>query len=148
MTRSGKKYRRKRDSNSGYSVLEADALTTGPTRRPIHGDFSGPSHISDFKTGTTVASLPSKLALQWLPCLQNWHYSGFPAFKTGTTVASLPSKLTLQWLPCLQNWHYSGFPAFKTGTTVASLPSKQQWLPCHAPGVTGAALGLAGPVLV
>ena len=33
MTLPRKKSRRKRDSNPGSSVLEADALTTGPTRR-------------------------------------------------------------------------------------------------------------------
>ena len=33
MTRPGKKSRRKRDSNSGSSAFEADALTTWPTRR-------------------------------------------------------------------------------------------------------------------
>ena len=36
MTRPRKKSRRKRDSNPGSSALEADALTTRPTRRSTH----------------------------------------------------------------------------------------------------------------
>ena len=37
MTRPRKKSRRKRDSNPGPSALEADALTTRPTRRSLWG---------------------------------------------------------------------------------------------------------------
>ena len=38
MTRPQKKSQRKRDSNPGSSALEADALTTRPTRRSILGE--------------------------------------------------------------------------------------------------------------
>ena len=41
MTRPRKKSRRKRDSNAGSSVLEADALTTRQTRRLRGGGGGG-----------------------------------------------------------------------------------------------------------
>ena len=46
MTRPRKKSRRKRDSNPGSSALEADALTTRPTRRPPAAGYTQVSVLS------------------------------------------------------------------------------------------------------
>ena len=62
--------RRKRDSNPGSSALEADALTTRPTRRSPE---SGRSRVRfplvpwEFFRGRVIP-VTSKLALQWLQC--------------------------------------------------------------------------------
>ena len=68
MSRPRKKSRLQRDSNPGPSALEADALTTRPTKRSRERKIPGSNPICDGIFPGRVIPVTSKLALQWLPC--------------------------------------------------------------------------------
>ena len=60
MTRPRKKFRRKRDSNPGPSALEADALTTRPTRRLRGGNGGGRRDGGGGRGGSLMVQGPAR----------------------------------------------------------------------------------------
>ena len=63
MTRPRKKSRRKRDSNPGPSALEADALTTRPTRRWSPGGASGSNQSGNTSRTALLIKFRKSLSL-------------------------------------------------------------------------------------
>ena len=109
-------------------------------------------HQNEFYKNHSDGWPTSKLARVSRPCLfltkRVIHFQfqlQMASQRSGKAIRALPPSLIT--LPKARSRHRS-FPTSKGGTSVALFLLALQWLSCQAPGVTGLALGLVGPVSV